>query len=73
MRAEVGGSKPCQGRRQRWWQWFQWCQEEKQNRRGSLVALETRQEAAGVQTVSGERSEVCGCIGEGKLWGGLKD
>lgn len=29
--------------------------------------------AAGVRMVSGERSEVCGCIREGKLWGGLKD
>lgn len=42
-------------------------------KRVSLVALGSFQENAGVQMVFGERSEVRGCIREGKLWGKLKD
>lgn len=34
------------------------------------MASGSGQEAAGVQMVPGERSGVCGCIREGKLWKG---
>lgn len=45
---------------------------EKQNMRVS-GGFGDRAVAAGVQLVSGERSEVCGCIRGGKSWGRLKD